>query len=47
MVLGQYHIKRYPDAHGDLYFYHPKKGIYEVDASGRLVKGIEEVSMKR
>lgn len=39
-VLEQYHIKRFPDAHGDLYFYHPKKGIYEADVSGRLIKGI-------
>lgn len=39
-VLVQYHIKRFPDAHGDLYFFHPKKGVYEIDASGRLVKGI-------
>lgn len=39
-VLAQYHIKRFPDAHGDLYFFHPKKGVYEIDASGRLVKGI-------
>lgn len=39
-VLKKYHIVRYPSPHSDLYYYNPKKGIYEQDRSGRQINGI-------
>lgn len=39
-VLKDFHVKRYPNAHGSLYFYNKNKGVYEEDSTGRVVKGI-------
>ncbi|QFF98781.1 DNA primase [Psychrobacillus glaciei] len=39
-VLKKYHIVRYPSPHSDLYYFNPKKGIYEQDKSGRQINGI-------
>lgn len=39
-VLKEYSIVRYPNPHSDLYYYNPKKGIYEQDKSGRQISGI-------
>lgn len=39
-VLKKYHIVRYPNAHSSLYYFNPKKGIYEQDRSGRQINGI-------
>lgn len=39
-VLGEFSIVRYPSAHSDLYYFNPKKGIYEQDKSGRQISGI-------
>ncbi|EON73954.1 phage/plasmid primase, P4 family [Lysinibacillus sphaericus] len=39
-VIGEYSIVRYPNIHGDLYYYHKKRGIYEPDPSGRAIKGV-------
>ncbi|WP_277587341.1 phage/plasmid primase, P4 family [Psychrobacillus antarcticus] len=39
-VLEKFHIVRYPSPHSDLYYYNPKKGIYEQDKSGRQINGI-------
>lgn len=39
-VLKDFHVKRYPNAHGSLYFYNQNKGVYEEDSTGRVVKGL-------
>ncbi|UNT54890.1 phage/plasmid primase, P4 family [Lysinibacillus capsici] len=39
-IIGDYSIVRYPNIHGDLYYYHKKRGIYEQDPSGKAIKGI-------
>lgn len=39
-VLASYSIVRYPTAHGDLYWYNEKKGIYEQDKSTKVIQGI-------
>lgn len=39
-VLKDFHVKRYPSAHGSLYFYNENKGVYEEDSTGRVVKGL-------
>lgn len=39
-VSKKYSIVRYPSPHSDLYYYNPKKGIYEQDKSGRQISGI-------
>lgn len=39
-IKEEYSIVRYPNIHGDLYYYHKKRGIYEQDPSGRAIKGI-------
>lgn len=40
IIKDDYSIVRYPNMHGELYFYHKKRGIYEQDASGKAIKGI-------
>lgn len=40
IIKEEYSIVRYPNMHGELYFYHKKRGIYEQDASGKAIKGI-------
>ncbi len=39
-VMNKYSIVRYPSPHSDLYYFNPKKGIYEQDRSGRQINGI-------
>ncbi|PIC71145.1 DNA primase [Sporosarcina sp. P16b] len=39
-VMKEYSIVRYPSPHSDLYYFNPKKGIYEQDRSGRQINGI-------
>lgn len=39
-VLAEYAIVRYPTAHGSLYYYNAKKGIYEEDTSTTVIQGI-------
>lgn len=39
-ILQEFHIVRYPDAHGDLYIYNPETGIYENDKSCRRLRSI-------
>ncbi|MGG2110972.1 phage/plasmid primase, P4 family [Lysinibacillus pakistanensis] len=40
IIKEEYSIVRYPNMHGELYFYHKKRGIYEQDPSGKAIKGI-------
>ena len=39
-VMKEFSIVRYPSPHSDLYYFNPKKGIYEQDRSGRQINGI-------
>lgn len=39
-ILQEHKIVRYPDADGEIYIYNPKSGIYEIDKTGRKMRGI-------
>lgn len=39
-ILQEKSIVRYPDADGEIYIYSPKSGIYEIDKTGRKMRGI-------
>ncbi|MGN5882463.1 phage/plasmid primase, P4 family [Staphylococcus simulans] len=39
-ILQEHSIVRYPDSDGDIYIYNPKSGIYEIDKTGRKLRGI-------
>lgn len=37
-IIQRYRIVHYPDIHGELYFYNPESGLYEVDKKGRCIR---------
>jgi putative DNA primase/helicase len=37
-IIKKYHVIRYPDAQGELYFYNTESGIYELDKKGRCIR---------
>jgi putative DNA primase/helicase len=37
-IIQKYNIVRYPDAHGDLYYYNSRSGLYELDKTCRQLR---------
>lgn len=47
-IVEKYRVVHYPDIHGELYFYDPESGLYEVDKKGRCIRSFirEEYEFK-
>lgn len=37
-IMGLFNFVRYPDPHGEIYFYNASRGVYEEDISGRQLR---------